>query len=125
MERRKHYRININGLLHAEEQVLIEDGTRLTPCTLKNLGEGGALLELRDFEELLAVGKTYQLLLDNGGEVLGVDAVAIRIDGSTIAFQFSNLSTEHKKAIETKMIRMSIISERIRKEAPEDELAVH
>ena len=125
MERRKHYRININGLLHAEEQVLIEDGTRLTPCTLKNLGEGGALLELRDFEELLAVGKTYQLLLDNGGEVLGVDAVAIRIDGSTIAFQFSNLSTEHKKAIETKMIRMSIISERIRKETPEDELAVH
>jgi predicted RNase H-like HicB family nuclease len=125
MERRKHYRVNFNGLLHAEEQVLIEDGTRLTPSTLKNLSEGGALVELRDFEDLLTAGKTYQLLLDNGGEVLSVDAIAIRTDGTTIAFQFNDLSTEDKKDIQTKIIRMSMISERIRNEAPEDELAVY
>jgi hypothetical protein len=111
MERRQDNRIN--ALLNAEEQVMIENGSQLAFGTLLNLGAGGALLELKDSSVQFPAGDTFHLLFDNGGELLELDATAIRTDGSKTAFRFPDLSGEQKMAIQTKMIRMAIISARI------------
>ena len=114
MERRQYNRIN--ALLDAEEQVLIESGTHLVPSTLINLSAGGVLLALNDAETGVEfqTGHAFHLFFDNGGHVLELNTKAVRTEGQKIAFQFSDLNTEQKRAVHTKLIRMAIISARIR-----------
>jgi c-di-GMP-binding flagellar brake protein YcgR len=114
MERRQYNRIN--ALLDAEEQVLIESGTQLVRSTLINLSAGGALLALKEPEAAVAfqTGGAFHVFLDNGGHVLELNTKAVRTDGQKIAFQFSDLTAEQKRAIHTKLIRMAIISARVR-----------
>jgi hypothetical protein len=111
MERRQYNRIN--ALLEAEEQVMIENGSQLVFSTLLNLSAGGALLELKDSGTQFPDGDTFHILFDNGGELLELDATAIRTGGRKIAFRFPDLRVEQKKAIHTKMIRMGIILARV------------
>ena len=114
MERRQYNRIN--ALLDAEEQVLIENGTQLVPSTLINLGEGGALLALKESGLQFPAGDTFHLFFENGGQLLELNTTVIRSDGQEIAFRFSDLSVEQKKSVQTKIIRMAIISARLRGE---------
>ena len=111
MERRRHDRIS--ALLAAEEQVLIENGTELVPSTLVNLSSGGALLELKESGIEFPPGQTVHLFLDNGGQLLELNTTAVRADGQKIAVRFHDLSAEQQRTIDTKMLRMSIISARI------------
>jgi c-di-GMP-binding flagellar brake protein YcgR len=111
MERRQHKRVN--ALLAAEEQVLIENGTELVSSTLVNLSKSGALLELKESGIKFPFGQTVHLFLDNGGQLLELNTIAVRVDGQKIAFRFDDLSVEQQRAIDTKMIRMAIISARV------------
>jgi c-di-GMP-binding flagellar brake protein YcgR len=112
MERRQDNRIN--ALIDAEEQVTIQNEGQPVSSTLINLSAGGALLTLKNSSVQFTAGDTSHLLFDNGGELLQLDATAIRTDGTKIAFRFQGLSVEQKRAIHTKMIRMAIISARVR-----------
>ena len=111
MERRKYNRIS--ALLDAEEQVFIENGAQLVPSTLMNFAPGGALVELKDSGAQFPEGETFHILFDHGGELLELDATALRTDGTNVAFKFGDLSDEQRRAIHTKIIRMAIISARI------------
>lgn len=111
MERRQHNRID--ALLTAEEQVLIENGTELVPSTLINLSRGGVLLELKEPDIRFPFGQIVHLFLDNGGQLLELNSTTVREDGQKIAFEFHDLSLEQQQDIETKMIRMAIISARV------------
>ena len=112
MERRQDNRID--ALIDAEEQVTIQNEGQSVFSTLINLSAGGALLTLKNSSVQFTAGDTSHLLFDNGGELLQLDATAIRTDGRKIAFRFRDLSVEQKRAIHTKMIRMAIISARVR-----------
>src|SRR5579862_2367966 len=112
MERRQDNRINT--LIDAEEQVTIQNEGQSVFSTLINLSAGGALLTLKNSSVQFTAGDTSHLLFDNGGELLQLDAPAIRTDGTKIAFRFQGLSVEQKRATHTKLIRMAIISARVR-----------
>ncbi len=114
MERRQYNRIS--ALLDAEEQVMIENGGQLVPSILINLSAGGALLALKETEPGLEfpAGNVFHLFFDNGGHVLELDTTVVRTEGQKIAFQFSDMNAEQKRAVHTKLIRMAIISAHVR-----------
>ena len=110
-ERRRYKRLA--PLLKREEQVLIEKDTHWMSTTIVNLGPAGALLTFTDSDALFTAGETLNLFFDNGGQPIVIKAIVLRSDSKEIAFEFSDLSPDTRTAIETKLIRMAIISERI------------
>lgn len=83
-------------------------------ATIVNLSVAGALLTLADSYADISVGETLKLFFDNGGQPIVIKATVLRSEGKQIAFEFSNLSPEAETGIHTKVIRMAIISERIK-----------
>src|SRR5689334_15487393 len=112
MDRRLHNRID--ALLGAEEQVFIENETELVSCNLLNLSGGGALLAPKESGHHYSVGEPHNLFFDNGGQTLELRSTVIRSERDKIAFQFCEVDAEQKRAIHTKLIRMAIISARLR-----------
>lgn len=92
---------------------MIEIGTEWVCATIVNLSAAGALLRLPHCDTRLLAGDTFKLFFDNGGQSLQLTATAIRTDGMQIGFKFSGLSPDSRRAIETKLIRLAVVSARI------------
>jgi c-di-GMP-binding flagellar brake protein YcgR len=112
MNRRLHNRID--ALPGAEEQVFIENNSELLAGKLSNLSAGGLLLVLNECEVSFLAGDRFNVLFENGGQLIGISATVVRSNGEKIAFQFLDMTPEQKRAIHTKLIRMGIISARLR-----------
>ena len=111
MERRLCNRIDV--LLEAEEQVFIEHGTELVPCSLQNLSGCGALVALKQSDHRFSAGDPFKLFFENGGELLELSSAVVWSKPDKIAFRFCDLTADQSRAIHTKLIRMGIISARL------------
>lgn len=111
MERRRCHRFG--PLLGGEDQAMIESGTQWVCTNIVNLSAAGALLTPANSEAQIPAGETRNLCFDNGGQPILLKATVIRADGRQIAFEFCDLSPDAKRAIDTKLIRMAIISGRV------------
>ena len=110
-ERRRHERLA--PLLAREEEVLIEKDYQWVSTTIVNLSAAGALLTPTDSAAHISIGETLDLLFDNGDQPIGIKAIVVRSDSKEIAFKFFDLSPDAETAIQTKLIRMAIISQQI------------
>jgi hypothetical protein len=84
MDRRRHSRIK--ALLEGEDQVMVESDTQSIYASILNLSVAGALLMLSDSKAHFPVGDTLNLLFDNGGQSLQLEATVIRSEERQVAF---------------------------------------
>jgi hypothetical protein len=110
-ERRKSKRIA--AALGLEEAVMVEVNGQQYPALLVNLGLGGALLDMRDSATEIQADMLLCLYFENGGHMLPIQAKMARSDGRHVAFAFCDTTTTEKEQIQTKIIRMSMLTSRL------------
>jgi hypothetical protein len=108
-ERRRFKRIV--ALFELEERVIVTTETEEFPANLCNLGLGGALLDLGDFE--IKGCDSVSLYFENGGALFSVRALPARQEGRKVAFEFLGVTPQNLRDLQNKLVRMKMLADRL------------